>query len=96
MNYKKFTILLSIFTFNVAAESENFDMLLSGAFQKDYCSVSLNFHTQSDFDLQNMGLPFGRKLVGGATYSINCAQGMYDITFATSEDKFSQVETIYL
>lgn len=89
MYFKKIPLIFSILSFNVAAETQSFDMYLAGAFQKDYCSISLSIHEQYDFDLENMGLPFGRKLVGGAIYSINCAQGMYDITFATAEGKFS-------
>ena len=95
---KKF-IVAAFFTYGAThAETENFDMALSGDFEKDYCTITLVNHENSDIDLTSTPPPMifagkvkqsnserGPELVGQTNYSFTCAPGQYNITPSTTD-----------
>lgn len=92
-----FTFLPMLFCIHANAETERFDMALSGDFSKDFCQLS--FMTEQNHDLDPERPAFGyNNLIGQNVVALKevsleytCSAGNYDITFSTlnnSDHKF--------
>ncbi len=95
----KTALTLSLLICGIAhAETENFDMTLSGDFEKDYCTISFFSHENNDIDLTSTPPPMifagkvkqanserGPELVGRTIYTFTCANGQYNIIPSTTD-----------
>lgn len=95
----KTALTLSLLICGIAhAETENFDMTLSGDFEKDYCTISFYSHENNDIDLTSTPPPMifagkvkqsnserGPELVGKTIYLFTCADGQYNIIPSTTD-----------
>ena len=92
--------MIVLFSFLSIAETENFDMTLSGDFQKDYCSLNIEASTSRDLNLleimeQNEEYAsngWDNKVhsyyLSATIISISCSEGTYDITVQTDQPDY--------